>query len=271
MNRFVLNITEIQLNQAGAGGFVLLFLIVLGITLLVSPSLKDAFKDGVHPKSIYRRIHRKKTLDVYERLGGEMIRMDVADMAPQLRYMRSYLRRLFPDLELTSSRDIYNTRFYEDEQGALLYWVRRKLSYPDKIQLLDYLIDLGFHNHAFTKREVEYLRLISGSIGIPISETKAMMRIRYEQLKKAEEARREQQRTQHHAIRRPNSAKMTALKVLGLDAKASLEDIRKAYRQLARVHHPDRFARGNEEEKRLAHERFTEISKAHDYLISIQN
>src|SRR6476646_9187254 len=50
-------------------------------------------------------------------------------------------------------------------------------------------------------------------------------------------------------------------KALGLDKKASAEDIKKAYRKLARQYHPDRNP-GDKE----AEEKFKEISAAHDVL-----
>ncbi len=50
-------------------------------------------------------------------------------------------------------------------------------------------------------------------------------------------------------------------KTLGVDKKASAEDIKKAYRKLARQYHPDRNP-GDKE----AEERFKEISQAHDVL-----
>src|SRR6202046_478702 len=50
-------------------------------------------------------------------------------------------------------------------------------------------------------------------------------------------------------------------KTLGVDKKASAEEIKKAYRKLARKYHPDR----NPGDKQ-AEERFKEISQAHDVL-----
>src|SRR6201997_1594382 len=50
-------------------------------------------------------------------------------------------------------------------------------------------------------------------------------------------------------------------KTLGVDKKASSEDIKKAYRKLARKYHPDR----NPDDKD-AEARFKEISQAHDVL-----
>src|SRR3954471_22946069 len=50
-------------------------------------------------------------------------------------------------------------------------------------------------------------------------------------------------------------------KILGLDKKASTEDIKKAYRKLARKHHPD--LNPNDKE---AHKRFQEINEANEVL-----
>src|SRR5438270_8891658 len=50
-------------------------------------------------------------------------------------------------------------------------------------------------------------------------------------------------------------------KALGVDKKASADEIKKAYRKLARRYHPDR----NPDDKR-AEERFKEVSQAHDVL-----
>src|SRR5271167_2584465 len=50
-------------------------------------------------------------------------------------------------------------------------------------------------------------------------------------------------------------------KTLGVDKKATPEEIKKAYRKLARAYHPDR----NPDDKQ-AEARFKEISQAHDVL-----
>ncbi len=57
-----------------------------------------------------------------------------------------------------------------------------------------------------------------------------------------------------------------ARRTLGLDAYASLEEIRTAYKKLAAEWHPDRFASAPDAERIQAETRFQEISAAHDLL-----
>jgi len=58
-------------------------------------------------------------------------------------------------------------------------------------------------------------------------------------------------------------AKKTLYEVLGVDSDASIDDIRRAFRELTRKHHPDLF-RG--EERRRAEVRFQEITEAFNVL-----
>ena len=57
-----------------------------------------------------------------------------------------------------------------------------------------------------------------------------------------------------------------ALMTLGLEEGASQDEIREAYRQLAKKFHPDRVAHLGPELTELTSEKFKEISEAHDVL-----
>ena len=57
-----------------------------------------------------------------------------------------------------------------------------------------------------------------------------------------------------------------ALRILGLDADASAEDIKAAYRETAQILHPDRFA-GNKKLQDRATEQFKNLQEAYDVLM----
>jgi DnaJ-domain-containing protein 1 len=59
-----------------------------------------------------------------------------------------------------------------------------------------------------------------------------------------------------------------ALAVLGLEEGATREDIRKAFRELAQEHHPDRHPHADEATRQRLFRRFAEISRAYHALTS---
>ncbi|XP_001602403.1 dnaJ homolog subfamily C member 7 isoform X1 [Nasonia vitripennis] len=55
-------------------------------------------------------------------------------------------------------------------------------------------------------------------------------------------------------------------KILGIDKNASTEDIKKAYRKRAMVHHPDRHANATDGEKKEQEKKFKEVGEAYGIL-----
>jgi len=87
-------------------------------------------------------------------------------------------------------------------------------------------------------------------------------RARQEQARQ-EESRRRQQRSSPP----PPDRTTRALAVLGLTPGASKADVRRAYRRMAQLHHPDRFYSESKHQVALASARFQRIKNAYDYLM----
>ena len=54
--------------------------------------------------------------------------------------------------------------------------------------------------------------------------------------------------------------------ILGVSKNASQDDIKKAYRKLAKQWHPDKFTKENESKRKEAEEKFKKISEAYETL-----
>lgn len=65
-----------------------------------------------------------------------------------------------------------------------------------------------------------------------------------------------------------NEQAVRAFAILGLEYGASKDEIRQAYRRLAQVHHPDRFASLGDESVAVATSTFKRIQAAYDYLMA---
>jgi DnaJ like chaperone protein len=57
-----------------------------------------------------------------------------------------------------------------------------------------------------------------------------------------------------------------AYKTLGIDANATNDDIKKAYRKMAITHHPDKYAQMGEDHQKAAKEKFQKIQEAYEII-----
>ena len=69
------------------------------------------------------------------------------------------------------------------------------------------------------------------------------------------------------STRKNETSRTRALNILGLKATATQEDIKKAYRSLAKEYHPDKLVGVSEGVKKISEEKFREINQAYEYLI----
>jgi len=61
-------------------------------------------------------------------------------------------------------------------------------------------------------------------------------------------------------------SKKLALDILGVSETASKDEIKKAYRKLVKLHHPDKHFNKSDNQRKIARERFIQIQKAYDLL-----
>jgi hypothetical protein len=227
--------------------------------------IRNALGMGVFTK--YHKATPENIYEVYAILGCHMAYSEAENLGQQMIYLDNYLRRLFPNLERYERSELSNLRRVYNDIELAAVWCEMVLKEEQKIQLLDFLIDLGFHNGSLNKREMALIYHVGRAMKFPDIEISAMLNMRYMRQEKTRSS--EQKSSQQSSSRTSTSdhQKLKALKILGLPTKTKdLEVVRKAYRNLARKHHPDRYHNASEEEQKLAHERFTEINWAHDFL-----
>ncbi len=75
-----------------------------------------------------------------------------------------------------------------------------------------------------------------------------------------------QQDRRSQSAPRTGMSRLKALAILGLEEEASPDEIRQAYRRLAKVHHPDRFEQLGKDAVRAANATFARVQQAYDYL-----
>ena len=117
--------------------------------------------------------------------------------------------------------------------------VGRYMDYSTRLQLLHYLFGIAEADGVITPEELGVINTISDSMGILDSDfqsVKAMF------------------------IRETDSA----YKILGIEPAATDEDVKRAYREMAKKNHPDLVSSSGEEVRKASEKKFQEINAAYE-------
>lgn len=249
--------------------FIASVMIIAVLILLVS-ILKDFITHFIFRIPAFSPLYKfvpKNLRLAYKIIGCHVVVSDGGDRRGQYIFLISYLKRRFPKGGPMDLREIPNLHeFYEETHGVFV-WLNKHLDEEHKLQFIDFMVDLAFHNEKLSRREMNLIYSAGRVFGIPKIEVKSILTMRYKFYQ--DKRRREQEhRRKTRATRRPSvNLKKQALRILGLEPNVTnFNEVKNAYRQMAKKHHPDRFHNDSEQEQEKAHERFTEINTAYEYL-----
>lgn len=135
-----------------------------------------------------------------------------------------------------------------------------EFSASEKVQLLHLLVKIAVSDGILTISENTILQKITAAIGVPyrtLDSLLAMHRFRHEY--------------QEHQYKQTKSVSNVSLlenafKILEIPSSATNKEIKKAYKRLAVLHHPDKVAHLGEQAQKTASEKFKLIVGAYDIL-----
>lgn len=122
--------------------------------------------------------------------------------------------------------------------------VGRYMDYSSRLQLLHYLFGIAAADGDVSNLELGVIQTISRSMGIVDAD--------YQSIKAM--------------FVREINASDNAYKILGVDPSASDEEVKKAYREMAKKNHPDLVSNLGEEVRVAAEKKFQEINQAYEII-----
>lgn len=117
--------------------------------------------------------------------------------------------------------------------------VGRNMDYASRLQLLHYLFGIANSDGQVSPEELSVINLISDYMGITGSDFKSVKAM---------------------FIRETDNA----YKILGIDPSATDEEVKRAYREMAKKNHPDLVGNLGEEVRQAAERKFQEINAAYE-------
>lgn len=117
--------------------------------------------------------------------------------------------------------------------------VGRFMDYSSKLQLLHYLFGIASADGTTHENEVDVISVISKYMGISSSDFQSIKAMFVQQVD-------------------------SAYKILGIDANATDDEVKKAYREMAKKYHPDKVAYLGEDVRKSAEQKLQEVNEAYD-------
>ncbi len=246
---------------------------MLSLFFVFPPILKKYFYHVVFNLPSFNdryKFNKNNLRFAYKIAGCHIVVADNGDRRGQYLFLISYLKRKFPGTGSIDLKVIPEIHHSYPEIHIVYNWLSKHLNDSQKLQFIDYLVDLAFYNKKLSSREMRLIYLAGTTFGYSKKEVKSILSIRYKFYQDKEQRERKHRRKTRTTRGARRSKKNEAYKILGIsDFSTSFDEVKKAYRDQAKKYHPDRFYNSSEEEQEKANERFAVINNAYDYLETV--
>lgn len=183
-------------------------------------------------------------------MASYIIRADGKIMHSEMEFVRQFLRVNFGEQAVGEGEQILlnlfeqRKRMEQTDPMAFKRTIREcgaqiaaNLGESERLQLLSFLAQIAKSDGNVCPAEIDALKEVAVAMGLSLKEVDSMLNLSGNSLEEA-------------------------YRVLEVDASASDEEVRAAYRRLALKHHPDRVAALGEDIRKAAEEKFQQINAA---------
>jgi len=221
--------------------------------------------------------NNENLFEIYVAFSVLIIKADRKNYKEKFEYLTSYIKKKFPD-SLTDFLHSYSHAL-KDKPIRINYaarWLRLHLKKRNRLQLILFMSEIAMQDGRVNPKEKEILLKTCNRLKITEKEYNSIIAgLEEAYRRKLEEEYYKRERTKKaQAKRKPVSShyqKEQMAKILGVSSNEAFEKIKKAYRKLVKLHHPDRFHNNGPEQIQLAKERFIEIQLAYEYFEKLKN
>lgn len=119
--------------------------------------------------------------------------------------------------------------------------IQQMMDHPSRLQLLHFLFGIAKADTHVTESEIRQIYTISGYLGISSKDFESIKAMFY-------------------------NSRDNAYKILEIDKSATVDEIKAAYRKMAKKYHPDKVVHLGEEHQKGAEEKFRQVQEAYEQL-----
>ncbi|MFD0964424.1 TerB family tellurite resistance protein [Pseudofulvibacter geojedonensis] len=192
-------------------------------------------------------------------LSALVIKADGKIDQRELDYVRMHFVSLFGKEKANNAFSIFNEIIKNDTVSTrrVCMQIQKHMDHPSRLQLLHYLFGIAASDGYVSPNEVNEIRKMAAYLYIsrPDFEAAQAMFSGYNQRTGYQEA------NYNNTFNSDN-----AYKLLNIDKSATDDEIKKAYRKMAKKYHPDKIQHLGETHVKAAEEKFKQIKTAYEQL-----
>lgn len=219
-----------------------------------------SWRKGIFPQTL--KPTEDNYLEAYLALGAKLILLNYQESKEKVQFINNYFNRYFTKANYNFGDSLLFSLQYPIRTQTITDWMKLHLKDEGtRSQIIYFLTGLALINGKVSSSELNFLKQINQDLGLdPDNLTKIIaIYAAYNEHKKENENKKSASSKSKTAY---------AHEILGVQKGATQEEIKKAYRKLVKIHHPDNFATGTQSQQKMAAEKFVEIQNAYESLIS---
>lgn len=179
-------------------------------------------------------------------LTAAVMKADGKVLKSELEYVRAFYIRQFGEnktkQQMRALRDLLKQNI---DVRQISHQIRYQMQYPSRLQLLHYLFGIAQADQHISNSEVITIERIAGFLGINTADFRSIKAM---------------------FVRETGSD----YKILEITPDATEDEIKKAYRKMAKKYHPDKVNHLGEDVKKQAEEKFRKVQEAYDNLKKVK-
>ncbi|WP_343633465.1 DnaJ domain-containing protein [Fluviicola sp.] len=215
------------------------------------------WRKGIFPQSL--KPVEDNYLEAYLALGAKLMLINYQESKEKIQFINQYFNRYFPKATYNFGDSLLFSLKYPIKTETITDWMKVHLKDEgSRSQIIYFLTGLALINGKMSTPELNFLKKINADLELAPDNLAKIIAI-YAAYSEHRKEKTEQKAT-------PKS-KTYAHEILGVAKNATPEEIKKAYRKLVKLHHPDKFATGTESQQKMAAEKFVEIQNAYELLM----
>lgn len=234
--------------------------VIFGSLIVYNIFNRMYWESGVFPPMLLNR--RVNHYEATVNIAMNILLCDPNNFKEKQRYLSNFLRSKFPEIAGGMQDSVKAAISLPLTTQSVAYWMNKHM--PDarrKQELLSFFFSLASIDDTVGKRELQILSVFSKEMKLSPDLLSGMLE--KQRRLKAERLQKEQEKTANRPS--PNYRSEQAAAILGLQVACTLEEVKKAYRKLAMIHHPDKFQNEPESAQIRAKDKFLKIQEAYEY------